>query len=91
MNSFKMTLIASGLFVSAASIAVAADTWTVPSKFQEQVSAMLTEQGYTLIRASDTNETRLVAVDTEGSEVILTMHRNNGTIAVTEYVYSMDR
>lgn len=91
MNSFKMTLIVSGLLVSGASIAMAADTWPVPSKFHEQVMVMLTEQGYTSIRTVVTHETRLIAVDTEGSEVVLTMNPDSGTIVDTDYVYSMDR
>lgn len=91
MTSFKSTLLLSGLLVSMAGVAGAADTWTMPNPYLEQVSEMLAADGYTSIRAVDGKEARLIAFDADGSEVLLTMHSDNGTIRSTDYVHAMDR
>lgn len=90
MNTFKPALLLSGLLISVAGFAGAAET-SPPSPYLVQVSAMLAEDGYTSIRAVDGKETRLIAFDTDGSEVLLTMHPDNGTVRATDYVHPMDR
>ena len=91
MSSFKATVILSGMLISTASIAMAADPDRAPSKFQEHVSEMLAAQGFTSIRAVGKSEVLLIAFDTEGSEVFLTVRPEDGTIEDSEYTYSMDR
>jgi len=77
--------------VTTAGGALAADTWPVPdSRFFTHVSGMLAADGYTSIRPVSADNLLVRAYDPDGSEVVLLMHPDNGTVTRSFYVSPND-
>lgn len=56
----------------------------------DEVSALVRSDGYTLIKMRNSDPQRLLAFDTEGSEVLLTISSPEGEIVSIEYLRAMD-
>ena len=97
-----MKLLQTAALVSAAAISGAAFAGSVEREsgtgaladadlYFAQVSQGLQAAGYRSITQSTNSANRFTAFDAEGSEVILTIHPDNGTVEATDFVREFDR
>ncbi|KKM27596.1 hypothetical protein LCGC14_1573160 [marine sediment metagenome] len=71
----------------------AADTWPLPNNddFMGIAATSGALDGYRSVKVIDADRTTMSAFDSDGSEVVLTLDPDQGTISAVEYVHGSDR